>query len=115
MENVRVMPANDAAAIEARRAKYREYNAKYRATHPEVVKAAKQRWHEKARETETARRAEIYRRAREDPAYVERRRAESRAYNQAHPEEVKEAKKRYKERQRVMRLVLAATPVAAGG
>ena len=85
-------PAADAAAaaaLEARRAKRRQYFATYKAAHPDRVKASKQLWHEKARDAELARRAEIYRRAREDPAYVERRRAESRAYNTAQRERVR--------------------------
>ena len=99
---------------EARRAKARQYFATFKAAHPERVKAAKKLWHEKAREVELARRAEIYRRAREDPAYVERRREESRAYNATHKEERRAARLRYKERKLAERLVIAKDVVVEG-
>ena len=96
MENIAIIPpmpaANADAAAEARRAKTRQYQATFKAKHPERVKAKKQKWHEQARDKEIARRKEIYQRARADPAYVERRRAESRAYNQAKREAARAAK-----------------------
>ena len=110
MENLTLppMPAanlNADAAAKARRAKTRQYQATFKAKHPERVKAKKQKWHEQARDKEIARRKEIYQRARADPAYVERRRAESRAYNQAKREAARAAKM-------MERLTLA--PVAGG-
>ena len=96
MENVaHVTNATDAAA-EARRIKQREYQAAYKARHPDVIKAAKDKWHAQVRMREMA-----------DPALLEIHRAKSRAYNQSHPDVVKAAKLRYKERQRNMRVVLA--------
>ena len=47
------------AALEAKRAKQKQYRAAYKAAHPEAVKEAKRRWHVQAREKEIARRAEI--------------------------------------------------------
>ena len=100
------------AALEAKRAKQKQYRAAYKAAHPEAVKEAKRRWHVQAREKEIARRAEIYQRAMQNPEYVERRRQESRAYALKNKEKVAEYNRQYAARKKEERLVAAAQPQA---
>jgi len=111
MENVaHVTNATDAAA-EARRIKQRQYQAAYKARHPERVKATKDRWHAQVRAC-MATDAQAY------EAYHAKQRQYNKTFKAKNPEAVKAALKLYREKQRDFHhvfLELVQAAAAAGG
>jgi len=111
MENIAFIPPMPMDAAEARRIKQREYQAAYKARHPERVKATKNRWHAQVRAS-MATDAQAY------ETYHAKQREYNKTFKAKNPEAVKAALKLYREKQRDLHRVfleLVQAAAAAGG